>query len=114
MSFWSHVDDPWKTATGWTTWSYYLAIAKDDEEALFWSTVYGGASVGTFIGTYLAAGGYAATGGWAGKAFLARFSPIGMLLSSTQFQYEIGQATDSSTETTLKFVRAGDVSSGRS
>lgn len=110
MSDLSVVLDPYKAATGWTPWSYFYAVAKDDEVALFWSTVFGGASVGSYIGSYLARGGYYASGGFAGKAFLSRFGPLGMLFTSAQLQYELGAVTDTQTENAFHFAAAGDPS----
>lgn len=111
MSDLSVVLDPYKAATGWTPWSYFYAVAKEDEVALFWSTVFGAASAGSYIGSYLARGGYYASGGFAGKAFLSRFGPLGMLLTSAQLQYELGSATDTETEMSYHFASAGDPSS---
>ncbi|AXF52654.1 MAG: hypothetical protein [Circular genetic element sp.] len=104
------VMDPYKAATGWTPWSYFYAVAKEDEVALFWSTVFGAASAGSYIGSYAARGGYYASGGMSGKAFFARFSPIGLLLTSSQLQYELGAATDTEVEMTRHFSVAGDPS----
>jgi len=59
--------------------SYFEAAVEQDEVSLFWSSVVGAAAVGTFVGTWLGAGGSAAFGGYGAYSMIMRYHPITLI-----------------------------------
>jgi len=77
---WSDLtEDPWDVIGAARPLSYFEAAAEQDEVSLFWSSVVGGAAVGTFIGTWLGAGGSAAFGGYGAYSMIMRYHPITLI-----------------------------------
>ena len=105
---WDNILDPYEAGQGWLPWSYFYAIYEKDEVALFWSSMYGAAAAGGFIGHALGAGGYSAFGGWGAFSMLKRFSPVGAILTSTQLQHYIGTEMGIEHEVAMNYAATGD------
>jgi len=71
--------NPWDAIGAARPLSYFEAALEEDEVSLFWSSVVGAAAVGTFIGTWLGAGGSAAFGGYGAYSMIMRYHPITLL-----------------------------------
>ena len=75
----SAIEDPWTIASAARPLSYFEAAYEEDEVSLFWSSVLGAAATGTFIGTWLGAGGSAAFGGYGAYSMMMRYHPLTMV-----------------------------------
>ena len=105
------VMDPYALLKGPLPWSGFYAVYEQDEVALFWTSVFGGATVGTFIGTTLGAGGYTAFGGHSAHFILQRFAPIGAIVTSTQLQHFIGEEAGIEHEVAINYAATGGFTS---